>query len=196
MIWPAPNSSSVRLTQERNIWAGIVISTKSFFSIRQLSHIPQAACAHVSPKYCSRGMRRQRSVSAKPRSAQEDIGNLLFLFRFLCDKVLDISDITISEQQQAMGGQAVPSGPADLLVVVVDASGQVVMDDETDIGFVDPHAEGDRRHDDLDIVPDEQLLIFRALLFRQTRMVRPDGIALPMKRGVRDRPSAGGRNNR
>ena len=93
---------------------------------------------------------------------------------FCVIKYLHLVDIAISEKQQAMGGQTVPSGPADFLIVVVDAFGQVVMDDETDIRFVDPHAEGDRRHDDLDIVPDEEILILRALLIRQTRMVGPD----------------------
>ena len=40
------------------------------------------------------------------------------------------------------------------------------MDDESDIGFVDPHAEGDCRHDDLDVVPNEKFLILRPFLFR------------------------------
>ena len=70
-----------------------------------------------------------------------------------------------------MGGQSIPSRPSDLLVVVVDASGQIVMDDKSDIRLVDPHAEGDRRHDDPDIVAAEALLVLGALFFRQARVV-------------------------
>ena len=62
-----------------------------------------------------------------------------------------------------MGGQTVTPGPADFLIVVVDAFGKIVMNNETDIGFVDAHAEGDRRYDNLDIIAAEQVLIFCAL---------------------------------
>jgi hypothetical protein len=40
------------------------------------------------------------------------------------------------------------------------------MDNKADIRLVDPHSEGDRRHDDLDIVPDEEILILPAFLIR------------------------------
>ena len=47
-----------------------------------------------------------------------------------------------------MRGLSVSAGPADLLGVALQTLGQVVMVDVADVGLVDPHAEGDRRHDD------------------------------------------------
>ncbi len=46
------------------------------------------------------------------------------------------------------------------------------MDDETDVRFVDAHAEGDGRADDLDLVPQETLLVPRPLLRREPGVVR------------------------
>ncbi len=40
--------------------------------------------------------------------------------------------------------QAVAAGPAGLLVVALDALRQIKVGDEAHVGFVDPHAEGDR----------------------------------------------------
>ncbi len=94
------------------------------------------------------------------KRAQEDIGHHLFMLGFFWSmKCLTFLQIPVAEQQQAMGRQTVPAGPADLLVVGFDALRQIVMDDKADVGLVDPHAEGDCRHDDLDIVADEELLV-------------------------------------
>src|SRR4030042_1948833 len=71
--------------------------------------------------------------------AQEDIGHPLFLFRFLSDKELNLLNIPVAEQKKTVGGQAIPSRPSDLLVVVVDAPRAIVMDNKPDIGFVEPH---------------------------------------------------------
>ena len=76
-----------------------------------------------------------------------------------------------------MGWQAVAAGAPDLLVVALDAFGQVVMHHEAHIGLVDAHPEGDRRHDDLDIIPDEGFLVAAALIILQPGMVGADGIA-------------------
>ena len=157
------------------------------FSLSQPAVVAHAATVRNAglAEIVSRGTRRQRSVSANPRSGLRRIlATRCSCSVFLSDEVLDLLEIPVAEQQETMGGQTVPSGPADLLVVVVDAPGQVVMDDKPDIGLVDPHAEGDRRHDDPDIVAAEALLVLGALLLRQTRMVGADGIALPLEGGV------------
>ena len=112
---------------------------------------------------------------------QEDIGNPLIMLCFLINKVLDFADIPVAEKEKTMGRQTVPPGAPDFLVVVVDASGQVIMDDKTDVGLVDSHAEGDCRHDDLDVIPDKEFLILRSLPIREARMVGSDGITLPVQ---------------
>ena len=62
------------------------------------------------------------------------------------------------EQKQAARGPAVAARPARLLVVGLEAAGQVVVDHEADVGLVDPHAEGGGGHDDLRPALHERLL--------------------------------------
>ena len=98
--------------------------------------------------------------------AEENTGNHLILFIFLLNEVFDLSNIAVAEQQEAVGRQSVPSGPSDLLIISVYALGKIIMDNESDIRLVDPHSEGNRRYDDLDVVPDEEFLILSAFLVR------------------------------
>ena len=51
-------------------------------------------------------------------------------------------------EEYAVAGQIVAAGPARLLVVPLDGLGHIVVDDETDIGLVDAHPEGDGGHND------------------------------------------------
>ena len=55
--------------------------------------------------------------------------------------------VTAAVQQQALGLQAVPPGPASLLLVVLEGLRHAGMDDVADVRAVDAHAEGDRGHD-------------------------------------------------
>ncbi len=52
------------------------------------------------------------------------------------------------------------------------------MNDKAHVGFVDAHAERDRRNDDLYIVTDKGFLIFAAVRIFQPGMIGADGIAL------------------
>ena len=58
-----------------------------------------------------------------------------------------------------MSGQAIPSRPPNLLVVALQVLGQVEVEDEAHVGFVDAHAKGNRGYDDADIVAGESALI-------------------------------------
>ena len=46
------------------------------------------------------------------------------------------------------------------------------MDHEAHVRFVDPHPEGDRRHDHIDLVPGEGVLVFGPRLVVEPRVVR------------------------
>ena len=46
------------------------------------------------------------------------------------------------------------------------------MDDEADVGFVDPHAEGDGGNNDFGLVADEGFLVFFALQVAEAGVVR------------------------
>ena len=70
-----------------------------------------------------------------------------------------------------MAFAAVASGTAGLLVVAFDALGDVVVDDETHIGLVDAHAEGDGGHDDVHVLHEEFVLVLGADLVVQSGVV-------------------------
>ena len=68
-----------------------------------------------------------------------------------------------AREQERVRGAAVAAGPADHLHVALERLGVVVERHEADVGLVDPHPEGGRRHDRLDPALDEGLLRGRAL---------------------------------
>ena len=61
-------------------------------------------------------------------------------------------------EQEAGGGLAVAAGPAGLLVVGLEGSGRLEVDDLPDVGQVDAHPEGGGGDDDLDPAGGEVLL--------------------------------------
>ena len=74
---------------------------------------------------------------------------------FLFVRVLDLPDELLlgapvggGVEEDAVARLAVPAGAPGLLVVALEGLGQVVVDDEPDVRDVNPHPEGDRRHDD------------------------------------------------
>ena len=60
--------------------------------------------------------------------------------------------------QDGGGGFAVAPGAADLLVVAVQRLGDVRVDHEADVGFVDAHAERGGGHHDVEFVVEELLV--------------------------------------
>ena len=92
-------------------------------------------------------------------------------------------EIAPAEQQQAIGPQPIAARPADLLVVVLQALRQVVVEDEPHVGLVDPHAERDGRHHDRDLVAREKLLVVASRGVIHPRVVRQDGPALRLQAG-------------
>ena len=61
-----------------------------------------------------------------------------------------------------VGRQAVAAGAAGLLVVALDALGQVEVRDEAHVGLVDAHAEGDGRDHHDAVLAQEAVLVLRA----------------------------------
>ena len=108
---------------------------------------------------------QQEPPPARPQLAQlDDLGQIpagvLSLRRVfhLLDEELVLDPVGLRVEEDAVAGQAIAAGPARFLVVALDGLGQVVVDDEADVGFVDSHAKGDGRDDHGDLVPDKPLL--------------------------------------
>ena len=100
--------------------------------------------------------------------------DLLFLLAgLLVNEELLLHHVAGAEEQDALARQSVAAGAAGFLVVALDILRQVVVDDEADVRLVDAHAEGDGGADHPHLVAQEQLLVPRALLRRQPRVIGP-----------------------
>ena len=104
--------------------------------------------------------------------------NALFTPAFLLDEIIQLGDVRVAVEQQAVRRQAIPPGAPDLLVVALDAFRQVEVDHKADVGLVDPHAKGDRRYHDLGIVANKGFLVPPPLRIFEPGMVGTDRISL------------------
>ena len=73
-------------------------------------------------------------------------------------KFAERDDVLEIVEQHRFRGETVAARAPNLLIKTLDALGEIVMDDITDIALVDAHAECDCRTHDIDIVVDEILL--------------------------------------
>ncbi len=89
------------------------------------------------------------------------------------DEVLEHDEVVDAGQHLTGRGRPVPAGPTDLLGVVLEALGQVVVIDVADVGLVDAHAEGDGGDDDGLAGVDEPVLGARAQVGRHACVVGP-----------------------
>ena len=81
-----------------------------------------------------------------------------------------------------MGVLAVATGAPDLLHVILQGLGQVVMVDGADVGLVDAHAEGDGGDHQLQLAGHEGVLHGGAILGFHPRMISPGGDPLCRKK--------------
>ncbi len=93
------------------------------------------------------------------------------------DKGFQPGNVGMGKQEKALRLQSVPAGPADLLVIVFHAFGQIIMEHEPDIGLVDAHAKGDGGHHDPHVIPDEFGLETVPVRIIKPRMIGPHGKA-------------------
>ena len=91
-------------------------------------------------------------------------------FRLL-DHLGEADDILEAVHHPGVRRFAVAAGPAGLLVVGLHALRKIDVRDEAHVRLVDAHAEGDRRHDDDAVFPEEALLVPRPDVRRQSRVV-------------------------
>ncbi len=75
-------------------------------------------------------------------------------------------------EEQALGRESVAPGAAGFLLIVLERLRRARVDHEPDVGPVDPHAEGDRRHHDVHVLVDERVLVPMAHVVRKTRVIR------------------------
>src|SRR5690242_10204584 len=103
----------------------------------------------------------------------------LLLIAHLVDEAVQPDGVGGAVEEHAFARHAVAAGAARLLVVALDVLGQVVVQDEPDVGLVDAHAKRDGGDDDLDPVLDEEVLPLGAFGRIEAGVVGTRGDSLP-----------------
>ncbi len=91
--------------------------------------------------------------------------------RFLIDKILDLLDVSIAEQQHTLGTKTVSAGSAYFLIIAFNIFRKVVMDHKPHIGLVDTHAECNCSYYNKHIILYKKLLILFPFFIRKTSMI-------------------------
>ena len=96
----------------------------------------------------------------------------------LLDELPPHPDVGEAVEHVRLGGRAVAPGPADLLVVGLDAARQVGVEDVAHVRLVDPHAEGDGGDDDHAGIGHEDVLVRLPLLLLHPCVIgeRPNAV--------------------
>ena len=155
----------MRRTQERSFCAASVPSIRSR-GVRQLSHAPHSLeCLAVGAPVGLAEILEELDAAAQRALAELDElrevlagDRLLLLIRDTVDEAVQPHGVGWAVEEHAFARQAVSAGAARFLVITLDVLGQVMVQDEPDVGLVDAHAERDGRDDDLDLVLDEEVL--------------------------------------
>src|SRR5690606_19115502 len=103
------------------------------------------------------------------------------------DEAAEVHEVAQAVRHPRGGRQTITTGSPGLLVVALDALGQVQVRDEPDVRLVDAHPERDRRDDDDPVLPEEALLMRRTHTRVESRVVRQRAHALidqPLSRGL------------
>ncbi len=77
--------------------------------------------------------------------------DFLFGHGFSAHQLFELVHVIIAVKSHASSFAAVSSRTTRLLIVTFERFGHVMMNNETDIGFINPHPEGDRGHDNLHV---------------------------------------------
>ena len=93
------------------------------------------------------------------------------IFHFLLDKESARADIAVVPQQQTLRRLAVATSTTRFLVIRLQRTRHIVMDNVAHIRFVDAHAKRIGGHHDGSVIQHKRLLRIGALLNRKTRMV-------------------------
>jgi hypothetical protein len=118
---------------------------------RVLAEMAEQHRAAASGGFDQRGQRVDRALSPSGWRAS---GFLQPLARAMRNR-------RATQNRCAIGRVAVAPGAAGFLVIGLDRLGDSGMRDEADVGLVDPHAEGDRRHHHHVLARDEFGLVRR-----------------------------------
>ncbi len=102
-----------------------------------------------------------RALGIGYRLQKEQFADLLLGNRLAVHEFLELLDILVAVEGQAVALTTITTGTTRLLVVTFERLGNVVVNHIAHIGFVDTHTEGDRCHNNIDTLHEEVILIRR-----------------------------------
>src|SRR6266567_5330634 len=88
----------------------------------------------------------------------------LLAFALLFNETPLLHYVARTEKEHAIAGQTVAPGPPRFLIITLDVLRQIVMNNKTDIRFVDSHSERNRCRDHARVVAQKKFLMFCSLL--------------------------------
>ena len=92
-----------------------------------------------------------------PELHQSDV--FFLFFRLLVYEILNLEAVAPAEKEEAFAGTAVPAPTPGFLVVALEVAGEVVVDNETDVGLVNSHPESNGCNDNVRVVLYEEFLV-------------------------------------
>ncbi len=98
--------------------------------------------------------------------------NLFLVLAFVLHEFLELLQVLRRIEGETDALTAIAAGATRLLIIALEALGNVVVDDEAHIGLVDTHTEGDGGHDDVDVLLEEVILRLRTFIGLQSGVVR------------------------
>ena len=151
---------NIFLTVETDFWIQAVVASAAVFFVVFLAEImqQQLVAAHWRLGVCH-------------CLIEQFASNLLFSDVLALVEFLEFMDVLVVVESDAVSFAAVTTCTTSLLIVAFEALRDVVVNHETDVGLVDAHSESDSRHDDVDLLHQELILILLTCLAVQTGMV-------------------------
>ena len=105
------------------------------------------------------------------RFLQQLSADILLGHRFALHKLIQFLQVLIAVESQADALTAIAASASCFLIVAFERLGDIIVDNEAHIGFVDTHTESDGSHDDVDTLHKEVILRLRARAAIQSGMI-------------------------
>ena len=102
--------------------------------------------------------------------------------RFTLLELAEPLDVFGRIEAETVAFATIASGTTGLLIVAFERLGNVVVNDEAHVGFVDTHTESNGCNDDLCLLHEEGVLVFGALLRVHACMIRQGGYVVDAQR--------------
>ena len=106
------------------------------------------------------------------RFLQQLSADILFCYRFVLHKLLQFSEVFTGIEGDTYTLASITSGSTRFLIIAFQALGYIIMNNKTDIRFIDTHSEGDSSNNDINTLHQKIILGLRTGSRIKTGMIR------------------------